>query len=224
MRKLRSRAAGVLLVLSLGLFVACNKTGQSTTPATGASDTAAQNTAQPEQPQVRSFTIPQGTELEVRLMDSVGSARNRAGDTFLATLDEPVVVDNWVVLPKGVRVTGRVTAAQPSGHLRSPAELGLTLTSVELGAATYDIATSGYVRRTKSHAKRNAGWIGGAAAGGALLGALIGGGKGAAIGAGVGAGGGTATAYATGKRDILLPSETRLRFRLAQPLTVELTA
>lgn len=219
MRSLRQWAASLLVVCSVMMFAACQKAGDKTTQAAG-TDAPAANSAEATQPEYRTVTIPEGTELQIRLVDAVGSARNRSGDTFLATLDEPLMSGNRVAAPKGAQVTGHVTAAQPSGHLQTPAELALTLTSIEIGGETYDIATSGYLSRAKSHAKRNAGWIGGGAAGGALLGALIGGKKGAAIGAGAGAGGGTATAYATGKKDILLPAETRLQFTLKRPLTV----
>jgi uncharacterized membrane protein YebE (DUF533 family) len=89
-----------------------------------------------------------------------------------------------------------------------------------VGSESYDLQTSEISRRAASHKKHDAKWIGGLAAGGALLGALVGRGEGAAIGAGVGGGAGTATAYATGKKDIYLPSEKQLRFYLHEPLTV----
>jgi hypothetical protein len=223
MRSLRQWAASMLVVFSLMTFAACQKAGNETKQADG-TKASPENSAEAKPAEARSVTIPEGTELQVRLVDAVGSAHNQSGDTFLATLDDPLMVGNSVAAPKGAKVTGRVTAAQASGHLQTPAELALTLTSIEISGATYDIATSGYVSQAKSHAKRNAAWIGGGAAGGALLGALVGGKKGAAIGAGAGAGGGTATAYATGRKDILLPSETRLSFTLKRPLTVELAA
>lgn len=201
--------------LGLLFLSACQSNPSSTTEA-ASSESVKGSLSSP----IRTVTIREGTAIEIRLVNAVGSAHNRSGDTFLATLNEPVVMDNWVVIPKGAKVTGRVIAAQPSGHLQTPAELALTLTSVEIDGKEHDIYTSEYSRRAKSHGKRNATWIGGAAAGGALIGALAGGGKGAAIGAGAGAGGGTAAAYATGKKDILLPPETRLRFTLREPLTI----
>lgn len=168
----------------------------------------------------RTVTIPAGTEIVVRLVDAVGSGRNSGGDKFLASLDQPIVVNDWVAVARGTNVMGRVLAAQPSGHLKTPAELAITLTSLQMGGDSYEIKTSSFSRRGQAHSKRNAEWIGGSAAGGALIGALLGKGKGAAIGAAAGAGGGTATAYATGKKDILLPSETRLRFVLKEPVTI----
>jgi hypothetical protein len=166
------------------------------------------------------ITIPAGTTLEVRLSDALSSRDNRSGDTFAATLAEPLVVGNQVAVPRGAMVTGQVVEAQASGHLKTPAELGVTLTSLETGGKDYDLSTSTDLRYARSHKKHDAAWIGGAAVGGALLGALAGGGKGAAIGAGVGAGGGTAGAYATGRKDIVLGPETRLSFKLSQPLVI----
>jgi len=154
------------------------------------------------------------------LADTLSSNGSRSGDSFAATLDEPIVLDNLVAVPAGAKLTGRVTDARASGHLETPAELALTLTSLEAGGKTYEISTSTYGRRGRSHKKHDAAWIGGATAGGALLGALAGGGKGAAIGAGIGAGGGTAAAYATGKKDIVLPAESIIRFNLHEPVTI----
>jgi hypothetical protein len=166
------------------------------------------------------LTVPEGTVLDVRLTDTLSSSNNRSGDTFQATLSDPVEVNNKVVIPRGAALTGQVVEAIPSGHLKTPASLAVTLTGVEVNGKTYDITTSTVGRSAQSHKKHNAKWIGGGAAGGALLGALLGGGKGAAIGAGIGAGGGTAGAYTTGKQDVALSSESRLRFRLGAPVTI----
>ena len=165
-------------------------------------------------------TIPAGTVIQIRLTDTLGSERSRSGEKFAATLDQPIVVNGSVAIPRGADVEGRVIDARPSGHLKTPAALSLTLTSVRVGGQTYEIQTSHFGRAGQSHKKRDAEWIGGSAAGGALIGALVGKGKGAAIGAAAGAGGGTAAAYATGKKDILLPSETQLRFVLKQPVSI----
>ena len=74
-------------------------------------------------------TIPAGTEVQVRLVDSLSSARNRSGDTFMATLDAPILVGGWVAIPKGPNVMGRVIAAQPSEtRLRFVLNQPLTIT------------------------------------------------------------------------------------------------
>jgi hypothetical protein len=175
------------------------------------------NTAQNQPAQV---TIPDGTPINIRLTQSLGSARSVSGQSFAATLDAPIVVDNAVVVPRGANVTGRVLYAKHSGRLKGRAELVVTLTSLEAFAQDYRVVTSRKSWRGGSHRKRDLGWIGGGGGGGALIGAVAGGGVGAAIGAGVGAGGGTVTAFVTGRKNILLPSETRLRFVLRRAITV----
>jgi hypothetical protein len=165
-------------------------------------------------------TVPVGTPIEIRLIQSVGSARSVGGQSFEATLDAPIVVANTVVVPQGANVTGRVLYAKHSGRLRGPAELAVTLTSLEVSGQNYRMVTSRKSWRGRSHKKRNLAWIGGGGGAGSLVGLAAGGGVGAAIGAGVGAGGGTVTAFVTGRKDIVLPSETRLRFVLREPVTV----
>jgi hypothetical protein len=208
----------IALVISLGLiFLSGCQSGDTTQAANGDQQ---QGFWQKLTRAPQKVTIPPGTPLEVRLDQTLSSGQNQGGDTFQATLVTPLTVNERVVVPKGARVTGQVVDARASGHLKTPAALSITLTELEVKDSTYDISTSTYSRAVRSHKKRNLAWIGGSAAGGALLGALVGGGKGAAIGAGIGAGGGTAAAYATGKHDIVLPSESLLRFRLEAPMTI----
>lgn len=222
MRWVRRSRMGVLLAAAVLFAVSCQKTEEQTL--LKGDETAAGEVSTPnDSSAMATVTIAGGTEIHVRLVDALGSATSYTGDAFEATMDAPVVVDNWVAVPKGAKVIGRVTMAQASGRLKTPAQLAITLTSVEADGHVYDLSTSTYSREAASHAKRNAALIGGGAAGGAVLGAAIGGKKGAAIGVGAGAGGGTATAYATGKKDIVLPSETRISFKLRRPLTIART-
>lgn len=215
--RLRQHLAAFILLTFGGLyFPACQR---DTTQAANANQSQSLWQRLTEA-SAKKLVVPAGTGLEIRLDDSLSSAQNRSGDTFQGTLEQPVVVKNQVIVPQGARVTGKVIEARASGHLETPGELAVALTSLEVGGKTYDIRTSSYARRTQSHKKRNLAWIGGSTAGGALIGALLGGGKGAAIGAGVGAGGGTAGAYATGKKDVVFPAETMLRFRLDEPVTI----
>ena len=192
---------------------------QSTQPSPNAQTRteAADHRGENQRPQV---TIPDGTSVEIRLTESLGSARSVSGQRFAATLDAPIVVDNAVVVPRGANVTGHVLYAKRSGRLKGPAELTVTLTSLEVDGRDYRIVTAHKSWRGKSHKKRNLAWIGGGAGAGSLIGVAAGGGLGAAIGAGVGAGGGTVTAFVTGRKDIVLPSETRLYFVLRRPVNV----
>jgi len=115
-----------------------------------------------------------------------------------------------VVARRGDPVQGRVVDAKASGRLSGTALLAPQLASIN-GAP---VTTSTVSRKGGSHKNRDAGAIGGTAAAGAIIGALAGGGKGAAIGAGAGAAAGTAGAAATGKKDIRIPVETILTFRV----------
>jgi len=166
------------------------------------------------------LTIPAGTPITVRLQESLSSASARPGERFEAVIDEPVVIDNQIVLSVGTLVTGHVILARPSGRLRHPGELGLTLDTVTVGQQQIPLTTSNIIARGGSHKKRNLAWIGGGSGGGALIGALAAGGKGALIGSGIGAAAGTTTAFLTGKKNVGFAAERRLRFRLRDEVNV----
>lgn len=163
-------------------------------------------------------TLATGTELEIRTIDALSSKTAKAGDTFTATVENPITVDGRPGIPRGARVSGRVTNAVPSGRLKQRAELWVTLTSVEVNGRRYDLNTTTTGMKEGSKATRDIVFIGGGAGAGAAIGGAAGGGRGAAIGAAIGAAAGTVGAAATGQRDIEFPSETVLRFRLEQDL------
>lgn len=169
----------------------------------------------------RDVTLPEGTAIEVRLEQALSSAQNKPGDEFTASVAAPVEVGGKTIIPKGATVKGRLVNAKESGRLSGVAQLSLALSSVEIDGKSYDLQTSTISRSGSGHTKRNATLIGGGAGAGALIGGLAGGGKGAAIGAVAGAGAGTAGAAATGKKDITLPTETPLSFKLTAPVTVQ---
>jgi len=172
-------------------------------------------------PATVSLTVPEETAIRVTLDQGISSNQNRPGDHFEATISEPVVLHDKTVIPQGTPVEGLVVDARPSGHLMGRAHLQLALESMQLNGKTYELKTSSSYRRSGDHKKRNWAWIGGGAGGGALIGAAAAGGKGALIGGPIGAGAGTAVAYFTGKKDIHLRPETRLEFRLNQPVIVD---
>ena len=172
-------------------------------------------------PTYKPVTVPEGTNLVVVVNQSLSSATNQAGDRFDASLAAPLVIGGKTVVPKGARVTGEVAAAKASGRLQDPGFLRLTLRSVEVGGKEVALDTGAVSFKGQSHKKRNVAMIGGGAGAGALIGGIAGGGKGALIGSAVGAGAGTAGAYATGKKDVTLPAEQRIGFRLPQPITFQ---
>ncbi len=153
--------------------------------------------------------------VSVRLLDTLSSESSHAGDNFTATLAEPLVVGDRIVAQKDARVTGQVRDVMGSGHLSRPALISLSLKTVHSRSRSYPLETGDLTIKASSHATRNVLIIGGSAGAGAEIGGAAGGGKGAAIGAATGAGAGTLAAYLTGKREIVLPSETLLTFRVA---------
>ena len=174
----------------------------------------------PAPPQPRTVTVPAGATLTVRLGQAVGSKTSQAGDRFAASLAQPVAVGGNVVIPAGAEASGTVTQAHAAGRFKGGATLALCLDSIMIQGRQYSIQTSSVSRTSKGKGKRTAGLIGGGAGAGALIGGLAGGGKGAAIGALAGAGAGTAGAGLTGNRDISLPAEYTLSFKLSSPLTL----
>lgn len=158
-------------------------------------------------------TIPQGTQVQIRMIDALSSANARPGQTFRATLEQPIVANGRTLYPRGADVVGQVVSAHSSGRLSDPGELQLVLTQIN----GYPVASEPLKMKGESHTKSNITKIGGGAAAGAIIGGVAAGGKGAAIGAGVGAAGGTAVAAATGKKDTTIQSEAVLGFITAAP-------
>jgi hypothetical protein len=197
-----------------------NSSSSSSSPnqATGnAAQSAPAPTPPPPPPPV---VIPAGAVLTVTLDQTVNSKTASNGDSFVASLAEPVTVGGSVVLPPATKVTGTIVRAQSAGRFKGNALLQLTLDSLKVNGTPYSIQTTEFEDAGKGRGKRTAIGAGGGAAFGAIVGALAGGGKGAAIGALAGGGAGTAGAAFTGKKDIVLPAETRLHFKLAQPVSI----
>jgi hypothetical protein len=175
-----------------------------------------------ERPVSHSVSVPAGTMIGVRLGEALGSKTSHNGDTFSATVAQDITVGNKVVIPRGAEATGTVTQAIPRGRFKGGSKLQIVLNSINISGNQYRIQTAAATRALKGKGKRSATMIGGGAGAGALVGALAGGGKGAAIGAAVGAGAGTAGAAFTGNKDIVLPAETLVTFRLLQPFEVKM--
>lgn len=178
----------------------------------------ATTTAPKPSAQTGGLTVPAGTVLTVRLGQALGSKTSSSGEIFAASLAEPVSVDGKVVIPAGATASGTVTEAKAAGRFKGGAVLGVALKTIVVNGHTYRIQTIPVDRTSKGKGKRTAAMVGGGAGGGALFGGIFGGGKGAAIGALLGAGAGTVGAAFTGKRDIILPAEMALSFKLERAL------
>jgi hypothetical protein len=172
-------------------------------------------------PRPKPIVVPAETVISVVLDERVGSKISTPGQTFSASVREPVEVDGRVAIPKGARASGIVRDAKPAGRFKGGAVLELTLTSIEVNGTNYDVHTTSPTETSKGKGKRTAAMVGGGAGGGALIGGLAGGGKGALIGGLIGAAAGTGGAGLTGNRDITLPAETPITFKLVEPLEIK---
>jgi hypothetical protein len=174
----------------------------------------------PPPPQPITVTIPDGTIVTVRTIDSIDSSVNRTGQSFRASLDAPIVVGDRIVVPKGLNMNLKLVDASSAGKFKGRSELTVSLDSFTYQGKTYQVASSDVQEKGGSRGKRSAEVIGGGAVLGAIIGGLAGGGKGAAIGAGAGAAGGTAVQALTHGQQVKIPSETRLDFTLHDPVDV----
>jgi hypothetical protein len=152
------------------------------------------------------------------MIDDVDSMRDTVGQTFRASLDEPVLVDGRTVLARGVDVTVKLIEDKQSGRLSGRTELTLDIVSVTVGGRTIDVATAEVTQQSASRTGQTAKTAGGLAAVGAIIGGIAGGGKGAAIGAAAGGATGAGVQVLTKGARVRIPSETRLTFTLQQPI------
>lgn len=180
--------------------------------------------AQPSTQSTQAITIPAGTSVFVRMIDSVDSSTNKIGDTFHGSLESPIVVGNTVVAPASADVYGKLTQAKAAGKISGAAQLTLELTGVRINGNIVPVDSTDYDVAGKGRGSQSAERIGGGAVLGTIIGAIAGGGKGAAIGGAVGAGAGTTVQVVTKGDQVRIPSETLLEFKLQQDVTVPLAS
>ena len=167
-------------------------------------------------------TISQGTLVTVRIGETLSVQKNLTGDTFFATLEQPLVADGFVLAEKGARVEGKIIEVDKAGRMSGTSRMSLELTQVNTSdGQRIHLQTSTY---TKDGAERNrkndAAKIGGGAVLGAIIGAAAGGGKGAGVGAGAGGAAGAGAVLLSGSRNVTIPVETKLSFRIEKPITI----
>lgn len=202
----------------------------TTTPAAQQAQPMASTPAAPAEPApmaekkeaapVPPLVIPAGTSLVVRVGNTISTKTAAPGQAFTGTLVRPVTVHGVTAIPSGTSVSGTVVEAKSPGKFKGEGVLAIRLNSIDLRGGPIEIATSTYTQTIKGKGKRTAVVAGGGTAVGALIGGLAGGGKGAAIGALAGAGAGTAGAAYTGNKELMIPAETAVTFRLASPVTI----
>jgi hypothetical protein len=202
--------------------------GTSSAPAVApasqpAGSSSVAQSAPPPPPPPRVVTIPAGTSVQVQMIDSVDSATSKVGDTFLASLAAPIVVNNEVIIPKNADVQIKLASTKTSGKFTGQSELTLGLDSVKFRGKTYPLTSSTFQQVGESRGKDTAKKTAIGAAIGTAIGAIAGGGKGAAIGAGIGAGSGAAAQVFMKGKQVKVPSETKIDFQLEQPVDVTMS-
>jgi len=172
-------------------------------------------------PQPHTVTLQAGTNLMVRLNETVSTDHNYSGDTFRATLDRPIVLDGFVIADKGSKVLGKVVAADKAGKFEGTANLQLTVTEINTtDGQRVRVETSFVNKKGPSNTGQEAAKIGGGAVLGAIIGAIAGGGKGAAIGAGAGGAAGTGAVMLGKGKPAVIATETPLTFQLSSSTTI----
>jgi hypothetical protein len=167
----------------------------------------------------RMVTVPAGTMVNVRLTQPIEVDASQAGMKFKALVDDPVMIDGSIVIPRGASATLQAASVQQSGKMKGSDKISLKLNAIGFGGYVYEV-TSGYVEtKGKGEGKKTARKIGGGAGLGAIVGGIAGGGSGAAIGAAIGGAGGAAIA-AGGEEHLKLPAETRLQFQLSAAVKI----
>ena len=172
----------------------------------------------PSSTPVAGVQIPTGTPITVRMIDSVDSNVARLGQTFRASVDEPVVINGQTVIPRGADALAKLVEDKQSGKFEGKTVLTLALTDITINGQMIDTTTGDVSQASSSRGARTAKVVGGATALGAIIGALAGGGRGAAIGAASGAAVGGGAEILTKGQQVKIPSETRLSFTLQQPI------
>jgi hypothetical protein len=167
------------------------------------------------------LTVPAGTEMAIRINQNINVKHTMAGDHFTGEIVEPVSRNGIVLIPAGTPVRGRVDASHRRGHFKGRSILELRLTSMTMNGNEYALDTHDNVHTKKGKGKRTAGFITGMTGVGMIIGGVASGGVGLGIGAAAGAGAGTLIAGTTGNRDIDIPAESIVHFRLADDLVVQ---
>lgn len=165
--------------------------------------------------------IPAGTNISVRLIDAVDSSQATVGQTFRASISDPLTYNGMTLIPKGADAVVKLVNAHDSGTLTGKSDVTLALWSVKVGGKTVDVNTQTISKESDTGKGAKTGTMaGGGAVAGAIIGAIAGGGKGAAIGAGAGAAAGTGVSAATKGPVVKVPSETVLTFSLENAVTI----
>ena len=205
--------------------VSVTKTTSATTNPTAASAPGAV-TVPPPAPSAPVVTpvdvqIPAGTELSIRVNQRISVKEAHVGDRFTGEVVRPIMSGNSTAIPARTPVEGVIDASHRRGHFKGSSILELRLVSMNINGQRYSLDTAENVRTKKGKGKRSAAFIGGGTGAGMLIGGLASGGVGLLVGGLIGGGAGTAVGGLTGNRDIVIPAESVVSFRLADDLAVQ---
>ena len=172
-------------------------------------------------PPPRQVTLKAGMLIPARTVEALSSDRNLAGDTFTATLDDPLVVDGLVIAERGAHLEGTIVQSERAGRVKGLASLAIELTQLNTSdGQRVTIETETFTKQGQKSTGEDAAKVGAAAGIGAAIGAIAGGGKGAGIGAAIGGAAGAGDVMLTRGKAAALPPETRISFRLKTPVTI----
>src|SRR5436190_4496630 len=174
----------------------------------------------PPEPTTKKVTIPVGTQVYIRMIDSINAERSHQNETFRASLDKDIVVDGKTIIPRRSDVFVKVVEVETAGKLKGQSELQVQLDRLFIGKQSYTVTSNTFTKTGDSEGNKAARNVGIGAAVGAALGGILGGTKGAVIGAGAGGGGG---AVITKPEPIRINSETQMLFKLENPVDVTIS-
>jgi len=166
------------------------------------------------------ITIPNGTVLNVLLSEAIDVDAAQAGHTFKSLLDDPVMLNGKVVIPRGSAVVLQAAKVEQAGKMKGADKITLKANSLAFGGKKYEIVTTAVEQKGSGEGKKTTRKLVGGAGLGAIVGGIAGGGTGAAIGAAAGAATGAIVA-SQGTEHLKLPAETRLQFTLNAAVTVQ---
>ncbi len=199
------------------------------TPRPRPSQPETQRSTPTPQPRTVSMTVPTGTTIAIRMNETLSTEQNKAGDSFTARLERPIVdADGTVIVPAGATVRGRVTAVAPSGRVGQTAAMKLAFEAISFGGESYPlqatVQSAEVQQRTRTSTAESAGKVAAGAAAGAILGQVLGKDKESTLkGAAIGAAAGTAIAMGTTDVDAVLPQGAEVVIRVDQPVIVTRT-
>jgi hypothetical protein len=186
---------------------------------------AAPPTSDPPPPtpvrQPMTVTLTSGMAINIRVAETLTTDHSYTGDTFRATLDQPIILNGFIIADKGSKVLGHIVEADKPGRVKGVGQLILAVTEINTtDGQRVEIQTESWTKQAPNTHARDAEEVGGGAALGAIIGALAGGGKGAAIGAGAGGAAGAGVDLGTRGKPAVVPVETHLTFHLQSPVTI----